>query len=98
MRYYKIYVDNTKGLYTYCDKNDEFEIGERVLVSFRNRRRSGIIIARDSDDPKEFKVLPIEKRMENSLKLSQEYIKLLIWIKKYYMSSYDQIITAAIPS
>ena len=98
MRYYKIYVDNTKGLYTYCDKNDEFEIGERVLISFRNRRRSGIIIARDSDDPKEFKVLEIEKRMENSLKLSQEYIKLLIWIKKYYMSSYDQVITAAIPS
>ena len=32
MRYYKICVDNTKGLYTYVDIDDKYDIGERVLV------------------------------------------------------------------
>ena len=36
--------------------------------------------------------------MENSIKLSENYIKLLVWIKNYYMSSYEQVITSAIPS
>ena len=98
MRYYKICVDNTKGLYTYADVDDKYDIGERVLVLFRNKKRTGLIIARDSDEEKDFKVLPIEKRVENSLKLSKEYIKLLIWIKRYYMCSYDQVVNAAIPS
>lgn len=98
MRYYKIFVDNTNGLYTYCDKNDEFEIGQRVVVSFRNRKRTGLIIARDSDEEREYKVLPIQKVVENSLTLSEEYIKLLVWIKKYYLSSYEAVISSAIPS
>ena len=37
MRYFKIYVDNTQSLYTYLDENEEYEIGDRVVVSFRNR-------------------------------------------------------------
>lgn len=98
MRYYKICVDNTKGLYTYADIDDKYDIGERVLVSFRNRKRTGLIIAQDNEESKDFKVLPIEKKVENSLKLSKEYIKLLVWIKNYYMCSYDQVVNAAIPS
>ena len=37
MRYYKIYVDNTQSLYTYSDENEEYEIGDRVVVYVRNR-------------------------------------------------------------
>ena len=98
MRYYKIYVDNTKELYTYMDRADEYEIGDRVIISFRKKERTGLIIARDSDEAKEFEVLPIIKRMENSLKLDENYIKLLVWIKNHYLSTYEQVITAAIPS
>ena len=98
MRYYKIYVDNTKELYTYEDREDNYEIGDRVIVSFRGKQRTGLIIARDSDEEKNYKVLPIQKRMENSIKLTENYIKLLVWIKQYYMSTYEQVITAAIPS
>lgn len=98
MRYYKIYVDSTRELYTYMDLNDEYKIGERVIVSFRKRERSGLIIARDSDEEKSFEVLPIIRKMENSLTLQESYIKLLVWIKNYYMSSYEQVITSAIPS
>ena len=98
MRYYKIYVDSTRELYTYMDLNDEYNIGERVIVSFRKKERSGLIIAKDSDEEKSFEVLPIIRRMENSLVLKESYIKLLVWIKNYYMSNYEQVITSAIPS
>ncbi len=98
MRYYKIYVDNTRELYTYLDEEDRYEIGERVIVSFRKKERTGLIIARDSDEEKDFEVLPIIRKMENSLKLKESYIKLLLWIKSYYMSTYEQVLTSAIPS
>ncbi|WP_291256092.1 primosomal protein N' [Fusobacterium sp.] len=98
MRYYKIYVDNTRELYTYADTDDRYSIGDRVVVSFRKKERTGLIITRDSDEEKDFEVLPIIRLLENSIKLDEKYIKLLIWIKNYYMSTYDQVITAAIPS
>lgn len=98
MRYYKIYVDNTRELYTYEDRENKYEIGDRVIVSFRGKQRTGLIIAQDTDEERDYKVLPIQKIVENSIKLSESYIKLLVWIKNYYMSSYEQVITAAIPS
>ena len=98
MRYYKIYVDNTRELYTYEDRENKYEIGDRVIVSFRGKQRTGLIIAQDTDEERAYKVLPIQKIVENSIKLSESYIKLLVWIKNYYMSSYEQVITAAIPS
>lgn len=98
MRYFKIYVDNTQSLYTYLDENGEYEIGDRVVVSFRNRDKSGLIIAEDNSENITFKVLPIKSRLENEIKLSENFIKLLRWIKTYYMSSYEQVISAAVPS
>lgn len=98
MRYYKIYVDNTRELYIYEDRENKYEIGDRVIVSFRGKQRTGLIIAQDTDEERAYKVLPIQKIVENSIKLSESYIKLLVWIKNYYMSSYEQVITAAIPS
>ena len=98
MRYYKIYVDNTRELYTYEDRENKYEIGDRVIVSFRGKQRTGLIIAQDTDEERAYKVLPIQKIVENSIKLGESYIKLLVWIKNYYMSSYEQVITAAIPS
>ena len=98
MRYYKIYVDNTRELYTYEDRENKYEKGDRVIVSFRGKQRTGLIIAQDTDEERAYKVLPIQKIVENSIKLSESYIKLLVWIKNYYMSSYEQVITAAIPS
>ena len=85
MRYYKIYVDNTQSLYTYSDEREEYEIGDRVVVSFRNRDKSGLIIAEDKAENITFKVLPIKSRLENEIKLSENFIKLLRWIKTYYI-------------
>lgn len=98
MRYYKIFVDNTSGLFTYSDENLEYEIGNRVKVSFRNKERSGIIICEDSIENINFKVLPIIEKLENEIQLSKEYIKLLIWMKNYYLTSFEQLFTAVLPA
>jgi len=86
-----------KGIYTYSDKNDEFEVGENVIVPFRNMKKSGFIIRKNLKESFEFKVLNISSKVKNSLKLSDEQIKLIEWIVDYYLASYDSVMKAMIP-
>ena len=97
MQYFDIYIDSMKGIYTYSDKNDEFEIGENVIVPFRNIKKSGFIIRKNLKEHFEFKVLNISSKVKNSLKLSNEQIKLIEWMVDYYLASYDSVIKAMIP-
>ena len=97
MQYFDIYIDSMKGIYTYSDKNDEFEVGENVIIPFRNTKKSGFIIRKNLKESFEFKVLNISSKVKNSLKLSNEQIKLIEWMADYYLSSYDSIIKAMIP-
>ena len=97
MQYFDIYIDSMKGIYTYSDKNDEFEVGENVIVPFRNIKKSGFIIRRNLKKSFEFKVLNISSKVKNSLKLSDEQIKLIEWMVDYYLASYDSVIKAMIP-
>ncbi|MGL6154322.1 MAG: replication restart helicase PriA [Cetobacterium sp.] len=98
MRYYKIYIDGTNEFYTYCDEKDQYDIGDSVEVSFRNRIKGGIIISLDKTSEFSFKVLPIKKKLESQLSYKKEFIKLLLWIRDYYMCSFDQVFSAAIPA
>ena len=97
MQYFDIYIDSTKGIYTYLDKNDEFEIGDNVIVPFRNIKKTGFIIRKNLKENFDFKVLNISSKVKNSLKLSEEQIKLIEWINDYYLASYDSVIKAMIP-
>lgn len=97
MQYFDIYIDSIKGIYTYSDKNDEFEVGENVIVPFRNIKKSGFIIRKNLKENFEFKVLNISSKVKNSLKLSNKQIKLIEWMADYYLSSYDSVIKAMIP-
>ncbi len=97
MQYFDIYIDSMKGIYTYSDKNDEFEVGENVIVPFRNIKKSGFIIRKNLKEHFEFKVLNISSKVKNSLKLSNEQIKLIEWMVDYYLTSYDSVIKAMIP-
>ena len=97
MQYFDIYIDSMKGIYTYSDKNDEFEVGENVIVPFRNIKKSGFIIRKNFKESFEFKVLNISSKVKNSLKLSNEQIKLIEWMVDYYLASYDSVIKAMIP-
>ena len=97
MQYFDIYIDSMKGIYTYSDKNDEFEVGENVIVPFRNIKKSGFIIRKNLKESFEFKVLNISSKVKNSLKLSNKQIKLIEWMVDYYLASYDSVIKAMIP-
>lgn len=97
MRYYKIVVDNRDSLFTYLDENEQYEIGERVKISFQNRIVSGTIIAQDPIESPTYKVLPIIDRLENEINFSPEFIKLLIWISDYYMCSFSSVFRGIIP-
>ena len=55
MQYFDIYIDSMKGIYTYSDKNDEFEVGENVIVPFRNIKKSAFIIRKNFKENFEFK-------------------------------------------
>ena len=97
MQYFDIYIDSMKGIYTYSDKNDEFEVGENVIVPFRNIKKSGFIIRKNLKESFEFKVLNISSKVKNSLKLSDKQIKLIEWMVDYYLASYDSVMKAMIP-
>ena len=97
MQYFDIYIDSMKGIYTYSDKNDEFEVGENVIVPFRNIKKSGFIIRKNLKESFEFKVLNISSKVKNSLKLLNKQIKLIEWMVDYYLASYDSVIKAMIP-
>ena len=97
MQYFDIYIDSMKGIYTYSDKNDEFEVGENVIVPFRNIKKSGFIIRKNLKENFNFKVLNISSKVKNSLKLLNEQIKLIEWMVDYYLASYDSVIKVMIP-
>ena len=97
MQYFDVYIDSMKGIYTYSDKNDEFEVGENVIVPFRNIKKSGFIIRKNLKENFEFKVLNISSKVKNSLKLSDKQIKLIEWMVDYYLASYDSVMKAMIP-
>lgn len=97
MRYYGVYVDGTNDFFTYCDMKDEFNIGERVAVPFRGRIKSGLIVYREMSENFEFKVLSITRKLDSHIHLSKAMVKLLLWMKNYYLCSFGQSFGAAVP-
>lgn len=99
IKYYKLCVDGTNdSFFTYCDENDEFFIGDRVAVNFRNKEHGAIIIEEDPQKDYEFRVLPIKRKLEGEVSLSKNYIKLLLWVKNYYLCKFENVLKAALPA
>lgn len=98
IRYYKLCVDGTNSFFTYCDENDEYNIGDRVAVSFRGREHGALIAEPDKNSEFEFKVLPIKRKLTGEVSLNETYMKMLLWVRNYYMCKFEQVLKAAIPS
>lgn len=98
MRYYSVYIEKTKDFYTYASDEKSINVGDRVLVSFRNKDKVGLIIEEEKDKEYTFKVLKIKKVLYEELSFSKKFIKLLLWIRDYYMSPFDQVFSTAVPS
>lgn len=97
MQYFDVYIDGIKDLYTYSDKDDIFEVGDNVLVYFRNTKKTAFIMKKNNTEIFDFKVLNILSKLNNSFKLSKNQIDLINWMVEYYLSSYDTVIKTVIP-
>ena len=97
MQYFDVYVDGIKDLYTYLDEKDEYELGDNVIVPFRNTKKSGFLIRKNENKNFDFKVLNILSKMKNSVKLSMKQLELIEWLVSYYLASYDSVISAILP-
>ena len=98
MRFYKLCVDGTNSFFTYCDNNDEYEIGDRVAVNFRGKEHGALVVEPEENNEFEFKVLPIKRKLLNEISLDKTYMKMLFWVKNYYMCKFEQVLKASIPS
>ena len=97
MKYYKLFVDGTNSFFTYSDEKEQFNIGDRVAVNFRNRERGALVIEEDKSESFDFKVLGIKRKLGNEISLSPKYIELLLWISRYYLCNFSTVLSAALP-
>ena len=98
MYYYEIYVENNIGLYTYKSE-EKYEIGEWCIVNFINRNKMGLIIALVKESEIQFDISKIKKITNAApiLSIPNDIIKLIKWIKNYYLSDYRNVIKAVYP-
>jgi len=97
MRYFGVHVDDTNDFFTYSDPGNSYKIGDRVMVPFRGRWKGALVVYEEIKKEFDFKVLPIAKKMENHISLTESMVKLLRWIQDYYLCSFGQVLGAAIP-
>ncbi|MGL5088332.1 MAG: replication restart helicase PriA [Cetobacterium sp.] len=98
MKYFSVYIEKTNDFYTYASDDENIGVGDRVLISFRNRDKVGLIVKEETLKEYSFKVLKIKRKMYEELSFSKSFIKLLIWIKDYYMSPFEQVFSTAVPA
>ncbi len=91
MNYYNLYVEGTNDLFTYSDSEKIFSIGDVVIVSFRNKEKLAFIISKPRETNFSFKILNIKRKMENSFSYDETYMKLILWVKEYYMASFSSV-------
>lgn len=97
MRYYILQIDGIEGFYTYRDENNEYLIGQQVLVMFARRKISGLILAEEKQKEFSYKVNNILSLLEGEIVIPENLIKLFWWMKEYYVVSMRDIITSAYP-
>lgn len=93
MKYYNLYVEGTNDLYTYSDEEEKHSVGDIVVVDFRYKERLAILVEESKEKEFQFKVLNIKRKAENSFSYGENYVKLLLWVKEYYVSNYSSLFT-----
>lgn len=98
MKYYSVYIEKTTEFYTYSSELEDLSVGDRVLVSFRRKDRVGLIVKEEKEKEYSFKVLKIKEKLYGEISFPKRFIELLLWIKDYYLCSFEQVFTTAVPS
>lgn len=98
MKYYMLYVENTKSLFTYKSM-EEYEPGEWCIVNFSGRKRSAVILREIEEQKIDFdlkKVKEIDSRAD-IMSIPKDIIKLIDWLVVYYISDYYNVIKTVFP-
>ncbi len=95
---YVLYVEGVEnGFYTYSDKDGKYEIGDYVWITFRNRKKLGLILYEDKTEKFEYKISEILGRVGEEISYTPDLIKLFLWIKEYYLCNFGDIIAVSRP-
>ncbi|WP_435308500.1 replication restart helicase PriA [Sebaldella termitidis] len=98
MKYYVLYVENTKSFFTYKSE-EEYKPGEWCIVDFSGRKRSAVILRETEEDKIDFdikKIKEIDSRAD-ILSIPEDIIKLMDWMAVYYISDYYSVIKTVFP-
>ncbi len=98
MRYYTLSLKGAGDkFYTYIDEKEEYYPGEQVVVPFGRGERTALIISEEKQRKYEFDLKPIKRRVEGSIRFPESLIKLFLWIQRYYLCSFEEILSVAYP-
>ncbi|MBZ4682901.1 MAG: hypothetical protein PWP46_306 [Fusobacteriaceae bacterium] len=97
MRYLNLYIYGQEGFYVYLDENNEYEIGEHVLVMFMNRKKIGLVVSNSQETEFPFKVNKILQKLYGEIKFDKKLIELFLWIQNHYLCSFSQLIDSIYP-
>lgn len=98
MYYYEIYVENNVNIYTY-KSTEKYEHGEWCIVNFVNRNKTGLIISETKEEDISIDVSKIKLIIDRApiLSIPENIMKLIRWIKDYYISDYYNVIRTVYP-
>ena len=98
MYYYEIYVENNVNIYTY-KSTEKYEPGEWGIVNFVNRNKTGLIISETKEEDISIDVSKIKFIIDRApiLSIPENIMKLIRWIKDYYISDYYNVIRTVYP-
>ena len=98
MYYYEIYVENNVNIYTY-KSTEKYEPGEWCIVNFVNRNKTGLIISETKEEDISIDVSKIKFIIDRDpiLSIPENIMKLIRWIKDYYISDYYNVIRTVYP-
>lgn len=98
MYYYEIYVENNVNIYTY-KSTEKYESGEWCIVNFVNRNKTGLIISETKEEDISIDVSKIKFIIDRApiLSIPENIMKLIRWIKDYYISDYYNVIRTVYP-
>ncbi len=94
MNYCEVLLRNVPGIFTW-EKRGECEVGDRVVVEFRNRKKIGIIINISKEKPN-YKTKEILEILNKGF-LSQKYLELAKYIAKDNISNIMNVLSLIIP-
>ena len=98
MKYYILYVENTKSLFTYKSE-EEYKLGEWCIVNFSGRKRAAVIMREIEEEKIDFDIKKVKEIESKSdvMSIPEDIIKLIDWLVSYYISDYYNVIKTVFP-